>query len=202
MKPIRVKIERTLYSETAIMRVLQVLFKHPDKEFSLSDLAQEAGVAKANIGAMLRKLHKAQLIEITQLTKIWRIKANRTNWNFIKAKITYNIGLIYQSGIIEYLITKVPHVKAVVLFGSYRKGEDITSSDIDIALESDEEKSVRSIPLHDALKGEDKKRVEEFERLFERKIQVHLFNRKAIDLNVFNTIANGIVLWGFLEVKK
>ena len=42
-----------LYDETARLRILAVLFKYPDKEFSLSDLAKEAGVAKANIGPIL-----------------------------------------------------------------------------------------------------------------------------------------------------
>ena len=42
----------------------------------------------------------------------------------------------------------------------------------------------------------------EFEKQIERKIQIHEFNKKVIDLNLFNNIANGIVLIGFLEVKK
>ena len=28
------------------------------------------------------------------------------------------------------------------------------------------------------------------------------FNRKIVDIHIFNNIANGIVLYGFLEVKK
>jgi hypothetical protein len=31
---------------------------------------------------------------------------------------------------------------------------------------------------------------------------LHIFNRNNIDDNLFNNIANGILLWGFLEVKK
>jgi len=40
-----------------------------------------------------------------------------------------------------------------------------------------------------------------FERDIGRKIQIHRFNRNVIDNNMFNSIANGIVLSGFLEVN-
>jgi hypothetical protein len=43
--------------------------------------------------------------------------------------------------------------------------------------------------------------LKELERDLHRPIQIHLFNRKRIDPNVFTSIANGIVLLGFLDVK-
>ena len=101
-------------------------------------MAKEAGVAKANIGSMLKILYKAEFIEITKLNKIWRIKAKQNSWNFIKAKIVRNIHLIYQSNIVEFLNDYYKNPKAIVLFGSFRKGEDMTGSDIDIAIETNE----------------------------------------------------------------
>ena len=59
-----------LYDETARLRILAVLFKYPDKEFSLSDLAKEAGVAKANIGPILEDYYESEIINITKLSKI------------------------------------------------------------------------------------------------------------------------------------
>ena len=82
--------------------------------------------------------------------------------------------------------------KAIVLFGSYRKGEDISGSDIDIAIEKDDVKEYTTVRLNELLN---------LEKRLDRKIQVHLFNRKSVDVNLFNNIANGIVLSGFLEVK-
>jgi len=182
---------RSFLIETGRQKVLEVLFNFPDKEFSLSDLAKEAGVAKANIGKILKNLHAYDMIEITKLAKIWRIRAKRS-WNFTRAKILYNLNFVYQSGLVEYLYEQFKHPKSIVLFGSFRKGEDVSGSDIDIAVESDQEADYRIIGL-----GE----LSDFEKGVGRKIQVHLFNRKNIDINVFNNIANGIVLTGFLEVK-
>lgn len=193
MKPHSIKIYQKLYNETGIQKVAEILFEFPEKEFSLSDLAKEAGVAKANIGNMLKFLHKVEFIEITKLNKIWRIKAKQNSWNFIKAKIVRNLHLIYQSNVVEFLNDYYRNPKAIVLFGSFRKGEDMTGSDIDIAIETDGIQNYKILNLRE---------LADFENILGRKIQIHLFNRKDVDINVFNNIANGIVLNGFLEVRK
>ena len=175
-KPFVQKKYLKLYEETAKNKIIEVLFKYPEKEFSLSDLAKEAG-----------------LITIEKLSKIWRIKSNQTNWLFIRSKIVYNLGFVYKSGLVEFLIEHFKNPKAILLFGSFRKGEDLTNSDIDIAIESNEIKDYQTMGLRE---------LTEFEKIIGRKIQIHLFNREGIDDNLFNNIANGILLWGFLEVKK
>ena len=193
IKPIVHKKYLKLYEETAKNKVAEVLFRYPEKEFSLSDLAREAGVAKANIGEILEEFREAGLINIEKLSKIWRIKANQTNSLYVKSKIIYNLNFVYKSGLVEFLVDFFKNPKAIVLFGSFRKGEDLSSSDIDIAIESDDAKEYQIRGL---------KELAEFEQIIGRKIQIHLFNRGNIDLGVFNNIANGILLWGFLEVKK
>ncbi len=193
IKPIVPKKYFELYQETAKNRIIGVLFRYPEKEFSLSDLAREARVAKANIGSILGEFHKIGLITIEKLSKIWRIKANQTNLVFIKSKIIYNLDLVYRTELVEFLVEYFKNPKVIILFGSFRKGEDLSNSDIDIAIESDEVKEYKITGLRE---------LSEFEKVMGRRIQIHLFNRKSIDINVFSNIANGIVLWGFLEVKK
>ena len=182
-----------LYEETAKSKVIEVLFKYPEKEFSLSDLAREAGVAKANIGRMLEEFQEIGLISIEKLSKIWRIRSNQTNWIYVRSKIAYNLNFVYKSGLVEFLVDYFKNPKAIVLFGSYRKGEDMSNSDVDIAIESGEAKKYQIIGLRDLL---------EFEKIIGRRIQIHIFNREDMDIGVFNNIANGILLWGFLEVNK
>lgn len=192
-KPIVHKRYHESSQETARRKLLRLLFRYPEKEFSLSDLAKEAGVAKANIGNILEEFQQRELITIEKLTKIWRIRSNQTNWLFIRSKIVHNLDFVYGSGLVEFLIDYYKNPKAIILFGSFRKGEDLSSSDIDIAIESDEVKDYNVIGLRE---------LSEFEKVIGRRIQIHLFNRKEIEISLFNNIANGIVLWGFLEVNK
>ena len=193
IKPIVHKRYLKLYEETAKNKIAEVLFRYPEKEFSLSDLAVEAEVAKANIGGILEEFREAGLINIEKLSKIWRIKANQTNWLYVKSKIIHNLNFVYKSGLVEFLVDFFKNPKAIVLFGSFRKGEDLSSSDIDIAIESDDVKEYKVMGLRE---------LAEFEQIIGRKMQIHLFNRKNVDIGIFNNIANGILLWGFLEVKK
>ncbi|MEK6825907.1 MAG: nucleotidyltransferase domain-containing protein [Nanoarchaeota archaeon] len=192
-KPNSIKDYRTLLIVTGLQRIMEVLCKYPDKEFSLSDLAREAGVAKANIGEILSQLQSKNIIKIEKLSKIWRIEANQTENAYIKSKILYNLNFIYQSGLVEALAKIYGNPKSIVLFGSFRKGEDSSNSDIDIAIEDSIASEHNAIYLGV---------LAEYERSIGRKIQIHEFNRKTVDIHVFNNIANGIVLYGFLEVKK
>ena len=191
MKPNVTKRYLELFIQNSLQRVLEVLFQYPEKEFSLSDLAKEARVAKPHIGKILSELKRLDLITITKLAKIWRIKANQQSGNFIKSKIVYNLNFICQSGLVEFLIDHFGNPKAIVLFGSFRQGEDFSTSDIDIAIENEEtEYKTRRLRI-----------LSDYEKAIGRTIQIHLFNRRYIDTHVFNNIANGIVLSGFLEVK-
>ena len=191
-KPYIFKKEQMLYIKTARQRIAQVFFRYPEKEFSLSDLAKEAKVKKSNIGAILTEMQGIGFIEIAKLSAIWRIKANVQNPHYLKNKIVHNLAFVYHLGIVEFLNDYFKHPKAIVLFGSFRKGDDISASDIDLAVESEEAKGYQVIGLRE---------LSDLEKRIGRKVQIHLFNRKNIDSNLFNNIANGIVLSGFLEVN-
>lgn len=207
IKPKSINKERKLYIETGRQKVAEVLFKYPEKEFNLSELAIEAGVAKSNIGFILDEFYKVGFIEIIKLSKIWRIRVNRTSWFYKKNKIVNNLRAIYDTNLIEFLNEFYKNPKAIVLFGSFRLGDDISSSDIDIAIEVDEDKIKNSVSLYlkNVVKSDNEtaaKQIEELEKRLERKIQIHVFKRGDIEESLFNSIANGIVLYGFLEVKK
>jgi len=201
-KPIGSKREQSVYIETAKQKVLEILFRYPDKEFSLSDLAKEAGVAKANIGKILEEFSKAGFIDIIKLSKIWRIKANLENPNFKINKMFYNLQIIYHSNLVSFLVNYFNNPKSIILFGSFRKGEDAHNSDVDIAIEKDDIKNYETHNLKEVVNKKLKKEIIKFEEDIGRKIQIHFFNKEHVDINVFNNIANGIVIFGFLEVGK
>ena len=72
-----------------------------------------------------------------------------------------------------------------------KKGEDDEDSDIDISVE-----------VHGGIETGtfEYEEFAEVEKILKRKISIHVFNRKKIDSNIFTNIANGIVLYGLLEV--
>ena len=192
MKPKVISSYLTLLIQSSTQRVLEVFFNYPELEFSLSDMATKARVAKPHMNKLLTNLKQLNMIQITKLSKIWRIKSNQENNNFIKSKLVYNLNFTYHSGLIEFLNDHFKNPKAIILFGSFRWGEDLSTSDIDIAIETNEVREYQTTELAELVP---------FEKKIKRKIQIHLFHRSDIDSHVFNNISNGIVLNGFLEVR-
>ena len=133
-KPSVIKSYYKYHIDSSSQRVISLFAHFPDKEFSLSEVSKLTKVKKSNIGKILDILYKEELIIITKLKNIWRITANKDNLKFIKMKIVYNLNFIYQSGLVEFLVDYYKHPKAIILFGSFRKGEDNSESDIDIAI--------------------------------------------------------------------
>lgn len=191
-KPIVPKKERLFDIITARNRILRLLFLYPYTEFTLSELAEQGSVSKSTTSRVLNDLKNEELITIVDLGIVWRIRANFDNPNYKNEKIIYNLSIIFRSGIIDYLNQNY-HPKNIIVFGSFRRGEDSPESDIDIAMETDEEIDLKILSIED---------FKEIESQIERRIRIYLFNGKKIDLNLFNNIANGIVLSGFLEVKR
>ena len=178
--------------ERAYDKIQEWFFAFPEEEFSLNDIAEALGIAKSSANTIVSQLVHDGFLTLTILGKLWRIKANPQHQWFTTRKIPFNLKLVYESGIFDWVEQYVPMAKVIILFGSYRKGDDIKTSDLDIAVEITEEKEL-SIS---------KARIKKLGYRKDINVNFHIFSRKKIDINLFANIANGIVLNGFLEVRQ
>ena len=83
------------------------------------------------------------------------------------------------------LIDVYGHPEAVVLFGSYAQGEDTENSDIDLAIITK-----RKMNLN----------MQSFQKKLGRKIKIQELEKAKITREFLTTLANGIVLAGYLEL--
>lgn len=201
MKPIVRKKNRSFAERTeAPDAVFSFLGKCPNDAFSLSEISKEVGLSKSTASAILKDLRERDLVTIEKIANIWRVRFNGTNRQAVGYKIASNLARIYSSGIIEYVLAEWGAPRSLILFGSYRKGEDAPGSDIDVAIEIDEQKDPEISGL-ESRKDEGVKPLREWESKHARKFSLHFFNSKRIDRNLFTNIANGIVLYGLLEAR-
>ncbi len=177
--------------ERAYDKIHAWFFAFPEEEFSLNDIAEALGIAKASANTIVSQLVHDGFLTLTILGKLWRIKSNPQHQWFTTRKIPFNLRLVYESGIIEWVEREIPSAKSIILFGSYRKGDDIKMSDLDIAVEISEENELDIWKVV----------IEQLGYREKINANIHLFSRKKVDINLFANIANGIVLKGFLEVK-
>ena len=93
--------------------------------------------------------------------------------------------MIYELGLSDYLEEQFLG-STIILFGSYSKGEDTISSDIDIAIIGRKEKEIK---------------LESFENIFQRKIIINFYpSFKEIHKHLKENILNGIILFGGVEL--
>ncbi len=182
---------KLLKKSEALLRVVYWFFAFPTKEISLNDLTEEVEISKTTANKVVGLLEKEGFLKKEVLGKTWRISCNHEHLYNITIKIPHNLWLIYESGILGKIHQIFANPRTIILFGSYRKGDDTEDSDLDIALEVLDDKEVEIYDLGKISIG------------YRKNVQVnlHIFSRNKIDLNLFSNIANGIILEGFLEVR-
>ncbi|MFA6088497.1 MAG: nucleotidyltransferase domain-containing protein [Candidatus Woesearchaeota archaeon] len=176
----------------AYNKVMYWFFSYPNLAVSLSELSTTLKISKTTANQVVLILKDEGFLNIKEIGRIWQISCNRNHiYNYSK-KISFNLMMIYESGILSEIHKLIPSSSAVVLFGSYRKGDDTEKSDIDIAIEVLDGKEPKIINLGILPQLGYRKDVP---------VNLYIFSRNNVDLNLFSNVANGIVLEGFLEVR-
>jgi predicted nucleotidyltransferase len=176
-----------MLQKCSLWKVACVFFDNPEKKFELMIISRKIKLAHTSVKNHLQTLIKLDIIK-KDFAELGNKKnpyycANRRSEQFKHYKKIYNVESLYNSGIIKE-ITDVCQPNAIVLFGSFQKGEDTTSSDIDLFVESSESKID----------------INKYEKKLNRKIQLH-FKQKFISYpsELKSNILNGLVVYGFLE---
>ncbi len=166
-------------------RILQLLLTSPTTEFSYREIERRTGISIGTVSKYAKALHKKNLIKMRTLPRSYLIKANLDSKLVRQLKVSFNLETLFESGLVEFLSRRL-RPDAIVLFGSYSKGEDIEESDIDLAV----------------IGGRDVKTdLFRFEKILERRISItSIHDLYKARKEFINTLANGIVLEGYMEV--
>jgi len=170
--------------------IINFFLVHPTEEIHLRSLARKVKVSATWAAKVLKELSSEGIVSLRKEkeSKMIKVQAERNSSSFIRLKVIFNIYSLYQSGLLDQIITLYQRPEAIVLFGSYRRGEDTEKSDIDIAV----------ITAHKAAFNWSR-----FEQKLQRKIKIiELIKEKKIEPEFKNTLANGLALYGYLEVVR
>jgi len=175
------------------MDILKHFLEDSEREFHIRELARIEKKSPMTITKELNKLKHENLLLFKPERNHYLYKANAENLKFRLLKLSYNLNKIYDSDLISYLENKFNHPEAIILFGSFRKAEDMPKSDIDILIINPSKKEIN---------------LTDFEKRLGHKIQLFVHSQKEIDVlkkknpELLNNFINGIVLSGFFEVFK
>lgn len=164
-------------------KITNFIFKNPEKWIHIREIARRLRLSPETVRKHLERLKKQGIVEGRKEGNLLQFRANLENENYKHKKILHNLRAIYDSGIVDFLYESY-RPKAIVLFGSYARGEDLSRSDVDIGI-------VTSNKKRPNLSG--------FEKRLTRKINLSLFARKEVSNEFFTNIINGVVLKGVLK---
>jgi len=167
-------------------KISEVFFDFPTSRFQLREVSRKTEIAVTSIKKYLEEFLREDLV-MKKFDGVYPyFISNRESDLFKFYKKINLVERLKRGGILEYIEEKC-FPKSIILFGSASFGEDIESSDIDIFVESKEQKL-------DLAK---------FEKRLNRKINV-FFEKDFSRLNkeLKNNILNGVKLYGYIEVFK
>lgn len=192
MAQIKFKKMKSLELNEAYKKIMFWYFSNPKQEVSLNDLTKLANISKTTANRTVSRLEKEGFLKLNRIGGLWRITCNQSHPYNTTKKISYNLELIYESRVLDAIQKNFQNPRSIILFGSYRKGDDIESSDLDIAVEMLDDEETKIFQIGTIPKLGYRENV---------KVNVLKFTRKKVDLNLFANLVNGIVLFGFLEAR-
>jgi predicted nucleotidyltransferase len=169
-------------------RIKYYFMQNPTQKLRVRQIERVVKVPLPSAIRYAKELEKEEILKSDRIADVTFYSAYRISQKYLLEKKLNNIKNLYDSGLIEKLKDGYGN-GAIVLFGSYSKGEDNENSDIDIYIEYPSEKVIN---------------LKEFEEKQQRKIQlfIHKNIRETKNIELANNIINGIVLNGFVEVFK
>lgn len=168
-------------------RILRLLFIKVGASLNQRRIARTLKVSQPAVIKALPELEKLNLVQKQQdkESKRWAVELNRENHRVIQLKRADNLKQIYESGLADYLEKEFAGA-AIILFGSYSRGEDTVNSDIDIAITGRKEKTIN---------------LDKFEKALERTIRINFYDSfKNVHKHLKENIFNGIILAGGIEL--
>ncbi len=159
-------------------KILGLFFEHPKRDFTVREISKKAKIPSSSVQRYLKELKKENLIakENKPIINIY--------FKFLKA--FFIIEKMHKIGLINCL-RKELNPSVIIVFGSVRKGEYDSESDIDLFVESPVKKKID---------------LRKFEKELNHKIQLFVYSDiNKLQPNLFNNVINGIKLFGSFKLK-
>jgi len=165
------------------LTVLHFLLDDPMEQFHEREIVRRTGVSVGAVNQILRKLHKAGLVEKDRRGRTNLFKAN------LKSPVARQFKILFNVSTLNEIVDRVKQVsERIILFGSCAEGTDVKDSDIDMFILTPDAETVQ----HEI-------------RLYEQKVDRRLSpiivdsnelaKMKSKDKPLYERISRGITLW-------
>ena len=165
-------------SGKARQNILALFYEEPSLQMTVRQIAARTKINRSTVQRSLKVLRDEGVLSTENH---WL-----DSWQNQLKKSHYYVEKIAKSGLVDYLETELA-ASAIILFGSFRKGESVKGSDIDIFVEGAREKKLDLRP---------------FEKELGHPIQLFVKPKiTALPPHLLNSVVNGIKLRGYFTIK-
>ncbi len=168
-------------------RLLTVLFAKPEYHFHIRELAREVKLHPNTVITITNQLQKETIIIKKKFKHLVEVFCDTDSMQYKRQKQLFNLAQVQESGLLDELVQFYHHPKAIILFGSFSRGEDLSESDIDLAVVT----SLKDTPDLSA-----------FKKKIQRSIHLLTLEYKDMSPEFYNNLINGIVLYGYLKDER
>ena len=165
-------------------KLLKIFLFNPTEEFRLRELSRLSNISPPSVMSYLKGFEKDGLIKFLNKRGIPFYKSEINNEKFREYKKISIFFELNDSGLADFLWDELSP-RAIILYGSYAKGESIEDSDLDLFIIGKEKKI--NLDKYEEKLG----------------LSIHLFfedDVKKIPKELKNNIINGIVIRGYLKL--
>ncbi len=170
--------------------ILQPFFRNPGRLLHIREAADLIGISHTSVRNRFQQLVKEGYLAYIPGRPYGAYKAIVSSRRFQNLKLYFNLEQLREFGLLDVL-EKHYEYPTIILFGSFAKAMDDEKSDIDICVLSQMKRTLDFLP---------------YEKKIGRPISIHQFDKerwkeaKKKNPDIINSICNGIVLSGQLEV--
>lgn len=119
--------------------VLELFFNEPTKHWHFKDVVKQARISEDRANYWLRKLMREDVINhVKQRGKMPYFIARYEHPDYENKKKLYALNRMFETGLLSRL-QSLKNAKAVVIFGSFARGDWNAGSDIDVFIYGDPE---------------------------------------------------------------
>lgn len=162
----------------------------PERECHVRELAKLTKLSPTTAAKKIRELQQEGIVSTRKLSNHLLVKANTESNAWRELKKGYNLKKLRDSGIIRFLERELNVPEAIILFGSYAKGEDVLKSDIDLFVVAHAKKAIN---------------LEPFQKKLKHSIQLFIHSKQEIEKmksanrELLNNVINGTIIYGYWE---
>lgn len=121
-----------LYQKITQLTILEHFIKNPYERYYLREASRMLDISPMTVKRTLDLLVQERLLVREKFKNQILYKANIDSAAFKHLKAAYNLAWLEEKNLIELLKEKLPGLSALVLYGSFAKGENDEKSDIDL----------------------------------------------------------------------